>query len=55
MSPEETKEAMKEALKEWLDEKAAKFGYFSMYTIAAAVIVGLGWFVLITHGWKPPV
>jgi hypothetical protein len=51
LSVEETKAALKEALKEWLDEKFAVFGKWSMGTIGAAAVFALGYFILSTNGW----
>lgn len=47
-----TKEAHKEALKEWLDEKFAQFGRWSVTTIAAMVLAALIYFMLFTNGWQ---
>lgn len=52
MSDPEIKEAMKEALKEWLDTQFAAFGRWSAYTLSAAALVALVYFILTINGWK---
>ena len=54
MTPEEQKEVLKEALKEWMDEKFATFGKWSMGSIAAIFLAIIVYFWLTTHGWTPP-
>ena len=54
MADEIQKEIVKEAIKEWLNEKAAEFGWFSLKTIGYVVIAGIGYAWLITHGWSLP-
>lgn len=49
---EERKEIVKEALKEWLDEKMSAFGRWSLMTLGALFIAGIGYFVLWAHGWS---
>lgn len=48
------KEAVKEAMKEWLDEKAQCFGRWGIMTILAAALVALIYFILTMSGWQPP-
>lgn len=50
-----TKEAMKEALKEWLDDQFTKFGYWSFYTILAAALAGAVYLIVATIVAKMPV
>lgn len=45
------KDAMKEAMKEWLDEKITIFGRWSLRSLGAALIVALIYFVLTINGW----
>lgn len=47
------KEAVKEALTEWLEAKYATFGKWSMRSIGAAALVVLAYLFLSSHGWKP--
>ena len=46
------KDAMKEAFKEYLEEKTSQFGKWSLRTIFAAVLVALIYFVLTINGWQ---
>ncbi|MFA5170434.1 MAG: hypothetical protein WC426_02630 [Sulfuriferula sp.] len=51
LSPEEQKALLKQALQEWLDEKYAEFGKWTLRGIAAAFLVVLIMF-LNSHGVK---
>lgn len=51
---DDIKAAMKEAIREWLDDKFAMFGKWSFASLAALGLAALLWFFLTTHGWKPP-
>lgn len=51
MNSDETKEALKEALHEWLDEKYAAFGRWSLHGLLAAALVGCMWLVVVGNGW----
>lgn len=51
MSDQETKDALKEALKEWLDEKFAMFGKWSLSAIGAATLGLITYLLLIANGW----
>lgn len=48
---EQIKAALKEALKEWLDEKYAAFGKYSLATVAAAALSAVIYFILQAQGW----
>ena len=48
----EMKEAMQEALKEWLDSKFIQFGKWSMAALAAIVVASLTYLVLWANGWR---
>lgn len=50
--PEDAKRAMKAALKEWLDEKFAEFGWFSFKTLLAILLGALTLWVLHQNGWQ---
>lgn len=58
MTPEEykamTKEAFKEASKEWMDAKFVQFGQWSLGTLAAIGVAALAYFILTINGWKAP-
>lgn len=43
------KAALKEALKEWLDDKYLKVGMWTVRSFGAAVIGALAWFVIQYH------
>lgn len=47
----EVKSAMKTAIKEWLDEKFAEFGWFSAKALMAAALGALLYFILTMNGW----
>ena len=44
------KQALKEALKEWMNEKFTEFGRWSFYSIMAAILTCLGYFVFVVIG-----
>ena len=48
------KDMLKEALREWMDEKFAAFGRWSIYGILASILGGIAWAILVTKGWTPP-
>lgn len=49
------KNAMKAALKEWLDDKFAEFGKWSAVGIACMILVVFAYFALKFAGWSPPI
>lgn len=51
MTDRDTKDALKEALKEWLDDKFASFGKWSFGTLAAVGLASLVYFILLMNGW----
>lgn len=51
MNEDEMKKAMKQAIKEWLDEQFAKFGRWSFYGLAAMGLAALVYFILSLNGW----
>jgi hypothetical protein len=50
MSDEEQKNLIKEALREWLDDKFMQFGKWSAMGLAALVLAALVYFVLSFYG-----
>lgn len=51
LTHEEVKQATKEAIKEWMDEKFAMLGIFSMRMILVAALGALTYFILLMNGW----
>lgn len=51
MSQDEQKEAVKEALKEWLNDQFAAFGKWTFNGLLAAALVGLVYLALTGAGW----
>lgn len=51
MAEQEMKGILKEALKEWLDEKFSTFGKWSLATISALILGAITIFILNTNGW----
>ena len=49
LDPQDLKKVLKEALKEWLDEKYSEFGHWSVNAIMAAALAALAYY-LISHG-----
>ena len=50
----ERKSIYKEAIQEWLDEKYAAFGKWSINGLLAAALAALGYFLAVKSGWIPP-
>jgi hypothetical protein len=48
------KAAMKEAIKEWLDDQFATFGKWSIGALLAILLGAAVWLLLTSKGWKPP-
>jgi hypothetical protein len=48
------KRALKEALKEWMDEKFIAFGKWSAAAVAAMAVAALTYFILWVNGWAKP-
>ena len=46
------KDAFKETIKEYLDEKTRVFGKWSLRSLGVALIVALFYFVLSVNGWQ---
>ena len=51
MSDETTKAAVKEAVKEWLNEQMSSLGWFSMKALLAMFVSGIVWLALVSNGW----
>jgi hypothetical protein len=51
IDPEVQKQAVKEAIREWLDEIFAAFGRWSITAILAAAFAGLVYLALTGAGW----
>ena len=52
IDPDDLKKAVKEALKDWLNEKASDFGWWSVKYLGALVLSGLVYAYFTSHGWK---
>lgn len=46
------KEAVREALKEWLDEKFTLVGKWTVNSVLAVMLAAMVYFVLAFNGWK---
>jgi len=51
VSNEEEKTILKEALKEWLDEKVTQLGWYTIKTAAILILGAVTYFILVTNGW----
>lgn len=51
LSAEEMKAAMKDALREWLDDKFSELGKWSLRAMLAAVLAALTFFILSMNGY----
>jgi len=51
LSRDERKAIVKEAIKEWLDEEARRFGWWSLRMLASAAAAAIAFFILWSHGW----
>lgn len=52
LTADEVKLAMKDAIKEWLDERFAEFGRWTMNAILAALFAALIYFIAYQNGWR---
>lgn len=50
-SAADVKIALKEAMREWLDDKYAEVGRWAIRGILAAAVFALGYFILTMNGW----
>lgn len=51
MDRDEMKSIMKEAIKEWMDERYADFGRWSFFGIAAGALGWLAFAIMTAQGW----
>lgn len=51
ITPEEQKDLIKEALKEWLNEQFAAFGRWSFMGLLSVAFAALTYIWLYEHGW----
>lgn len=51
LNEEELKAAVKDALREWLDEKYSQFGKWTLHGLLAMAVAGLTWVTLVSQGW----
>lgn len=51
MTPDEIKAALKEGIKEWMDERFMIFGKWSMTALTSIIFVALIYFVLRMNGY----
>lgn len=51
LSKEEAKDVVKEALHEWLEEKYAAFGRWSLHGFLALLVAAGAYFILAANGW----
>jgi hypothetical protein len=52
LEKEQVKTALKEALKEWLDDKVKAFGWLSLKTLGAAAFALLVWLLFVKGVWE---
>lgn len=53
MTPSELKAALKEGLAEWLDQKLADVGKWTLRGLAAMGLALLAFLILTSNGWGP--
>lgn len=51
LTPDEQKQVIKQALKEWLNEQFAAFGKWSMFGILSMAFSAVVYIWLLDHGW----
>jgi hypothetical protein len=54
MGKTEIKDALKEGLKEWMDDQVTEVGRWTLRGLAAAGVVALTYFILTLNGWHVP-
>lgn len=48
---EAIKEALKEGIREWLDDQFMELGKWTLRGLAAGLLAGLVWLMLVSSGW----
>lgn len=51
LDKEVIKQAQKEAMKEWMDEKYAQIGRWSVNAFLVALVGAMAYFILLSKGW----
>ena len=51
IDPNLQKEAVKEALKEWMDQQFASFGKWTLTGLLAGAFAGMVYLWVLSHGW----
>jgi len=51
LDKQDVKEALKEAIREWLDEKYSAFGKWTFHGLAAMALCGVVYVAMISNGW----
>lgn len=54
MTQAEMREAVREGIRDFLDEKFREFGKWSFRGLLAMILAGLIYLILLANGWKPP-
>ena len=52
LSQDDIKAALKEAIKEWLDEKFIQVGKWTVNGVIAALVAAAAWLILRSHGFR---
>lgn len=52
MDEESVKEALKSAIKEWLDERFAQFGRWTLGALASAIVAGVAYGLIVLYSYK---
>ena len=51
LTKDEIKQAMKDGIKDWMNERFTEFGKWSLGGILAAALGVLGWLLIVSTGW----
>ena len=52
LEPQDMKAAFKEAIKEWMDEQAAKLGWRVLHWVTISAVFAVAYFILVMNGWR---